>query len=148
MTLRVLDTNAISAIWRSQQGMAADSLLVARFLATPPYSILISTITLTEQMRGMLSLVQRLEKLDKDVEGQNLYVSAFRFLQRFAVVEYDEAAHQRFLSFPASVRRQGRADCQIAAVAIEHDLIVVTQNVRHFANIPGVRFEDWTRPDS
>ncbi len=31
----------------------------------------------------------------------------------------------------------------IAAVALTHDLILVTNNTRDFANIPGLHLEDW-----
>ena len=35
-------------------------------------------------------------------------------------------------------------DLRIAAVAIQHSLILITGNIRHFENIPGLRVEDWT----
>lgn len=34
-------------------------------------------------------------------------------------------------------------DLMIAAVALEHDLTLVTHNVKHFAPVPGLRIEDW-----
>lgn len=37
-------------------------------------------------------------------------------------------------------------DLFIAAVALDHDLTLVTHNTRHFARIPGLRIEDWSRP--
>ncbi|NBB79427.1 MAG: PIN domain-containing protein [Verrucomicrobia bacterium] len=36
-------------------------------------------------------------------------------------------------------------DLVIAATAVNHDLIVATLNVRHFAQIEGLRWEDWSR---
>jgi tRNA(fMet)-specific endonuclease VapC len=37
----------------------------------------------------------------------------------------------------------GNEDCWIAATAIEHRLILVTRNVRHFSRIPGLKIENW-----
>jgi tRNA(fMet)-specific endonuclease VapC len=38
------------------------------------------------------------------------------------------------------------ADLRIAAIALTHDLTVVTANVRHFARCPGLRVENWLEP--
>lgn len=35
------------------------------------------------------------------------------------------------------------ADLLIASTALLHDLTLVTHNTRHFANVPGLRIEDW-----
>ena len=37
-------------------------------------------------------------------------------------------------------------DLMIAAVAFVHDLTLVTHNTQHFADIAGVRLEDWLTP--
>lgn len=34
-------------------------------------------------------------------------------------------------------------DLRIAAIAIQHHMILVTGNKRHFMNIPGLNMEDW-----
>lgn len=34
-------------------------------------------------------------------------------------------------------------DVVIAATALTHDLTVVTHNVKHFADVPGLRIQDW-----
>ena len=37
----------------------------------------------------------------------------------------------------------GPYDLQIAAIALAHDLTVVTHNTREFARVPGLKLEDW-----
>ena len=37
----------------------------------------------------------------------------------------------------------GRYDLQIAAIAIVHDLTLVTHNTREFGRVAGLRVEDW-----
>jgi tRNA(fMet)-specific endonuclease VapC len=38
-------------------------------------------------------------------------------------------------------------DLKIAAIAIQHNMILVTGNKRHFMNIPGLNIEDWINGD-
>jgi len=46
-------------------------------------------------------------------------------------------------------QRDGRAAADfpeggvIAGTALEHDLILVTRNTKHFQRIPGLRLENW-----
>ena len=37
-------------------------------------------------------------------------------------------------------------DLMIAAVALVHDLTLVTNNIKHFRQIPGMRLEEWSSP--
>jgi tRNA(fMet)-specific endonuclease VapC len=50
-------------------------------------------------------------------------------------------------SIAAELERQGRKidthDCVIAATALNHDLILVTRNTKHFQRISGIRLENW-----
>ncbi len=38
-------------------------------------------------------------------------------------------------------------DLRIAAIAIQHNMILVTGNKKHFMNIPGLNIEDWINDD-
>jgi tRNA(fMet)-specific endonuclease VapC len=40
----------------------------------------------------------------------------------------------------------GPYDLQIAAIALQHGLIVVTHNVAEFTRVPGLVVEDWLAP--
>ncbi|WP_333874182.1 hypothetical protein [Methylobacter sp.] len=37
----------------------------------------------------------------------------------------------------------GPYDLQITAIAVAHNLTVVTHNTREFARVPGLKLEDW-----
>ena len=37
----------------------------------------------------------------------------------------------------------GSNDLQIAAISLNHNLILVTHNTREFSRIPGLSWEDW-----
>lgn len=56
-------------------------------------------------------------------------------------------AAQHFGDIRAHLASQGTPigpyDLQIAAIALAHDMILVTHNTREFARVPGLKLEDW-----
>ena len=137
----LLDTDTLSELFRTTDGR---SVVASRVTATPAGSLFIGAITVGEVMQGALALIRSLERTNQEDRGYALLLQAFQSLQRFPIATYDAEAHRIFLGFEAAVCRHGRADCQIAATALRHGLIVVTRNTRHFGNMPGIQFEDWT----
>jgi tRNA(fMet)-specific endonuclease VapC len=70
-----------------------------------------------------------------------------RFFTQFLVLPFDESAAQ----IAGKVRSQlntlgtpiGGYDLQIAAIALSHNLILVTHNTREFSRVEGLQWEDW-----
>lgn len=122
--------------------------ITVRIVRAEPRSIVISMVTVSEMMKGVLNLLQRMEKVGRDVAGFEEMDRFYRAWQIFPIAPHTEEAHALFSAFSPAVRRIGRPDCQIAAIAIASDYTVVTRNVRHFAQIPGAVYEDWTRTDT
>lgn len=138
----LLDTDTISLFLRSSKQYPE---LHRRIRETPLDDLYISAITVGEVMEGGLALVRKLQPKDQEAAGYKLLLDNFHALNRFAVLPYDLEAETLFQEMPARIRRQGRCDCQIAAIALTHDATVITRNTRHFSEIPGLRFEDWTQ---
>jgi tRNA(fMet)-specific endonuclease VapC len=71
-------------------------------------------------------------------------------LQDLIVLEFDEASARQFGLLRGELKRAGVTvgpiDLQIAAVAIAHDLTLVTNNSADFQHIRGLRVEDWLTP--
>jgi len=69
------------------------------------------------------------------------------FFIRFISLFYDDAAANEFGRIRASLENAGipigSYDIQIAAIAMVHDLIVVTHNTKEFRRVNGLKFEDW-----
>ena len=63
------------------------------------------------------------------------------------LLNFDSACAAEFGRLRSHLRRQGVGvaplDLMIAAVAVAHDLTLVTHNTSHFAPIPGLRIVDW-----
>lgn len=62
-------------------------------------------------------------------------------LQVFEALPFDLEAARVFPTIPF---RRGRLDRLIAAQALSRDLTIVTNNERDFADVPGLRIENWT----
>jgi tRNA(fMet)-specific endonuclease VapC len=67
------------------------------------------------------------------------------FIEEVPVLDFDYKAALAYASLPF---RRSSYDRLIAAHALSHGLIVVTDNVAHFADIPGLKVENWTLPPS
>lgn len=65
------------------------------------------------------------------------------FLREVKVLPLSRSIMQRFARIRGDLRRRGRMigdpDILIAATALDHDLILVTRNVRDFQRIPGMK---------
>ena len=66
-------------------------------------------------------------------------------LARFQILPYDKPAQEIYKRMSAASKRNGKNDCQIAAIALSQGFTVVTRNVQHYSDIGQVKFEDWTR---
>lgn len=66
-----------------------------------------------------------------------------RLFKVLPVLPFDDAAADTYARMP--FKRQS-FDRLIAAQAISLGLTVVTSNLKDFADIPGLKVEDWTRP--
>jgi tRNA(fMet)-specific endonuclease VapC len=129
----LLDTNVCSAHIRRPGGLAHRFIQHSGRLWMP-------TIVLAELHAGahLLEVPDRIlvgiDELRKDV----------------GVLDFDEACAEQFGKLRWWLRRHGiqrnPVDLMIAAVALVHDLTLVTHNTRHFRDIPDLRLEDWLAP--
>ena len=68
-------------------------------------------------------------------------------LSRLTVLPFDLESAPVFGRLKASLEKRGLSrsepDLRIAAIALRHGLTIVTGNVRHFSDIPGLAVENW-----
>jgi tRNA(fMet)-specific endonuclease VapC len=126
----LLDTNTVSFAIRGV-GRVGE-----RLLATAPTDVAISVVTEAELWYG----VQRRgsSRLRRAVEG---FLSAMHVLAVTSEVARDYGDLRVWLEKRG--RPIGLADTFLAAHARSQNLKLVTNNVRHFARIPGLELEDW-----
>jgi len=64
------------------------------------------------------------------------------FVEEVPVLDFDYKAALAYATLPF---KRASYDRLIAAHALSHDLTIVTDNERHFADVPGLKVENWTR---
>lgn len=66
------------------------------------------------------------------------------------VLDFDQGCAKEFGRVRGGLLQQGlsvsRMDLLIAAVALAHNLALVTHNTADYRNVPGLRLEDWLMP--
>lgn len=69
------------------------------------------------------------------------------FFARFASLPFDDAAADAYGRIDGFLKSRGMSigppDTQIAAIALVHNLTLVTHNTRHFSRVPDLIIEDW-----
>lgn len=67
--------------------------------------------------------------------------------ETLTLVYLEEVAAEWFGKVKAELRQQGNlimdADLLIASTAIANDLVLVTNNIRHFQRVAGLKLENW-----
>ncbi len=112
-------------------------------------------------------LVNKLKNLTKAVQFTTainigeIYFGAFRSPKKNAILKaftetvfpnvnilpFDSESGQAFGLLKAELEKSGigcsEPDLRIAAIAIQHNLTLITGNTRHFKRIPKLKFENW-----
>ena len=116
-------------------------------------------------------LIKKLESLPKDLQFttsinvSEIYFGAYRSRNQEKILKayedkvfpnvnilpFDTESGKIYGRMKALLEKRGLSksepDLRIAAIAIQHDMILVTGNKRHFMNIPGLIIEDWINDD-
>ena len=126
-----LDTNTVAAVLRGE-------LLVARQLerlVADGHEVSLNVISYFETRRGLKSEAVRKKRLFETL------------LQEVRVLDLDRNALDISADIYADLRRKGTpledADILVAGIALAHDAVLVTRNLKHFRRVGGLRLESW-----
>jgi tRNA(fMet)-specific endonuclease VapC len=131
----LLDTDVISNLVRRNPSSA----LVRRLALTDPSMQVTSAITVGELVYGAHRTPSRTTELLERIDAV--------LAANLPAMPFDQVAARQYGRIRADLERSGRpigdADTRIAAIALAHQLTVVTGNVRHFQAVPGLQVENW-----
>jgi tRNA(fMet)-specific endonuclease VapC len=114
------------------------SVVAQRFALVATDDIAVSAVTATELVRGAYRSAQVAYNLNQ----VTLFIERFPCLP----LDFDAAliAGRIDAELLAHGLQIGPYDTLIAAIALAHNLILVTHNVREFNQVSGLQVEDWT----
>jgi tRNA(fMet)-specific endonuclease VapC len=131
----LLDTNICVLLIRQKS-----SQILARLTSHPITDIGISAITVAELQYGV-------QKSSHPSQNQQ---ALDQFLLPLTIVPFDEQDAVAYGQIRTYLEAQGlpigALDTLIAAQAVQYNLILVTNNAREFARVPGLTLEDWAKP--
>ena len=107
-------------------------------------SIVVTIITAEEQMRGRLDVVRRNSTSPRQVQAYAALQATIHYFQQIPILEFDQAAYDRFMALRQQRIRIGSQDLRIAAITLAAGGILVTRNQRDFAQVPDLMLEDWS----
>jgi tRNA(fMet)-specific endonuclease VapC len=139
MNLFVLDTDILTLFQRGT------STILARVAQYSSSEIAISVVTVEEQLSGWYAQLRKAKGPEKLAWAYRRLAANVRFMARLRILDYEEAALDRYETLKRLRLKVRKMDLQIAATAFEHGGTVVTRNVRDFQQVPGLLIEDWSK---
>lgn len=132
----LIDTNICIYIMNKRP-----KFVIKKFRQSEPGEISISAISVSELQYGVS------KSANPPKNEQRLY----EFLLPFEILPYDESASKSYGNIRFRLGKTGRTigplDMLIGTHALSRGLILVTNNEKEFARIPGLRIENWTHDD-
>jgi tRNA(fMet)-specific endonuclease VapC len=137
----ILDTDHVEAL--KFDGDRKDRL-VQKLEAADEHEIATTIITVEENLVGWLNLINRYAP-KKQVPLYARIGALLAFYEKWNVLPFNDVAASEFVRLRGLVRKTKvkDGDLKIAARARCNNGIVLTRNVDHFKQMPGVGFEDW-----
>jgi len=115
-----------------------------RFMQQPPGSVGLTAVTVEEHLRGRLAVLSRHQSGAQQVQAYTRLVESLQLFQQFPVVGFDAASEARFQHLRSLRLRVGSQDLRIAAIALRHQVTLLTRNRRDFGQVPGLVTDDWS----
>ncbi len=126
------DTNACITLLRQRHAK-----LIARWRVVKASEVTLCSVVVYELRHGA-------ERSSNPV-AEHAKLDAF--LAPFTSLPFDDAAARKCAEIRRELERSGSSigphDLQIAAIALQHGLTLVTHNTGEFSRISGLRWEDW-----
>jgi tRNA(fMet)-specific endonuclease VapC len=137
----LLETDHFSAL--EYRRNPSRSRLLARMAASADTTFVTSAVTAEEDVRGWLAIIHRSPQPRDQIASYRLLVASIRRLAQWRILDLDEAAVATFERLRRERVRIGSMDLKIASIALTHDALLLSANLRDFQQVPGLRVEDW-----
>lgn len=105
-------------------------------------------ITLEEQIQGWLALLHCVPEIPRQVAYYERLLRLVGFFAAWEVLPFDQWAAATFARLRQQGVRIGTMDLTIVAIALEHDALVLSGNLRDSQQVPGLHVEDWRQRSS
>lgn len=135
----LLDTDTVSHL---HMGHAP---LLERLAALDDFDVGTTIITKAEILRGRIEYLLKAATGAEVRRAQEWWQQSELLLGGMTVVPFDAAAAMQLNRLQAvpGLKKIGRCDLLIASIALSQEATLVTRNLRHFQQVPGLRVVNW-----
>lgn len=98
-----------------------------------------------EQLRGWLAEINRYRATHQQISAYDGMRNYLDFLRRFPLMAFDAPAANEFDRLRRLRVRIGSMDLKIASIALVHNVLLLSANLRDFQRAPGLRVENWLK---
>jgi tRNA(fMet)-specific endonuclease VapC len=140
VALYLLDTDTMT-LW-----LYENANVRARFDAVAKTDrVAVSLITRVELLRGRFEAVLKAANRAEWLQAQERLLRTEAALEDVEVVPVTEAAADQFDTLRAikKLNKMGRGDMLQASIALANSATLVTRNTKDYANVPGLKLENW-----
>jgi tRNA(fMet)-specific endonuclease VapC len=137
--MHILDTDTLTRAHAGHAGIAQRTREVG------DENVAAGVVSEIEILRGRQDFLLKADSGKALLRAQRLLHRSQEFLREITILPVDRAAAAEFdrLRQNKKLKKIGRADLLIASIALAHRATLVTRNLRHFRQVPGLRVENW-----
>jgi tRNA(fMet)-specific endonuclease VapC len=139
----LLDTDHFSVFTDERDQRHA---LLNRRMEEATEEVACSIVSVEEVFRGWMAVIHRLRDVHRQLPAYARLGHLIDVLADWQIVQFDEGAANRFAGLRRQRIRIGTMDLKIASIALVHDALLVTANLRDFSLVPDLRFANWLEP--
>jgi tRNA(fMet)-specific endonuclease VapC len=119
--------------------------LLEQLAAHAPEEVFVSIVSFQEIVLGANAYINRAGDTDRLIRGYEMLQKVIADFTMARVIGFDADALAEFAVLRRAKIRIGTMDLRIAAIALAHEMTVVTRNAKDFSKVPELNIEDWTR---
>jgi tRNA(fMet)-specific endonuclease VapC len=139
----LLDTDHFSVLKYPESAQRAR--LEDRLAASSDRDIATTIVNAEEQVRGWLAEINRLRMVHQQIPAYERLLKLLDFLSEIPVIPFDVHAADEFNRLRRMKIRIGSMDLKIACIALVHNALLLSANLRDFGQVPGLRVENWLK---
>ncbi len=137
MSLYVLDTDILTLLH------IGDPVVVRHVASHVTDEVAAAVISVEEQFSGWYTQLRCAKRRDLLAGAYQRLAANVQFLAGMTILPFPEPAILRYENLKMLRLNVGKNDLRIAAIAQEHNAVLVTRNLRDFQRIPNLIVENW-----
>ena len=137
--MHILDTDTLTHLH------AGHSRVRQRLQELDDPEVAITVITRIEVLRGRFDFILKAATGADLLKAQRFLTRSEDLLEQIVTLPLNEQSAAEFdrLKVSGRLSKIGRADLLIASIALSYRAILVTRNIRHFSQVPGLTIVNW-----